>query len=128
MQYAAIGSICLGVGIVMYILKKYGRGLNIMFLIAGGALAPVLGSWVGSALTSIGGALFGISASIAFAAAALAWFVIEFKNKGKHPKTCWVSLMLPVLLVSSGLPFFLKISNMVDQVGNQANTAVTQTK
>lgn len=128
MQYTAFGSIVLGIGIALYLRKKYGRALNIMFLLAGGALAPAIGPWITSALASLGGMLFGVSAAALLAALSLAWFIGDFKDKGKHPKTCWIALFLPVLLVASGVPVFLKVSDMIDQVGNQANTAVTQTR
>lgn len=128
MQYAAFGSLALGIGITLYILKKYGRMLNIMFMIAGVCLAPVLKGWVGSLLGSLGGMLFGIAFGTMLAGMAIAWMIIEFKNNGKHKKTPWVALMLPVLLLSSGLPLFLKVSNMGTQIVQQGNTTITQTK
>jgi MFS family permease len=128
MQYSAIGCVALGIGIGMYLLKKHGRGLTVMFLIAGGSLSPVIGPWVGSSLASLGGMIAGISLATVLAALSGYWVFSQLKNKDKHPKTCWVAFMLPVLLVSSGLPLFVKVSNLIDQVGNQANTAVTRTK
>lgn len=128
MQYAAFGSITLGVGIVMYVLKKYGRMLNIMFLLAGFCLAPALRGWVGSGLASLGGMLFGVAVATALAAGGLTWIGIEYKHKGKHPKTPWIALLLPTLLLASGLPIFLKISNMGTEIVRQGNATVTQTK
>lgn len=128
MHYAAFGSVVLGVGIALYLLKKYGRALNIMFLIAGGGLAPVLSQWVRPALASVGGMLFGVAAGALLAALALTWVIIEFKEKRTHKKTPWIALLLPTLMLASGLPIFLKVTNMVDQVGQQGNQAVTQTK
>jgi hypothetical protein len=128
MQYAAFGSVVLGIGITLYILKKYGRMLNIMFLLAGAALSPALKGWVGGTLASLGGMLFGIAAAGCLAAMALTWLVVEFKGNGKHKRTPWVALLLPVLLATSGLPIFLKIADMGNQVLKQGNAAVTQTK
>lgn len=127
MHYAAFGSIALGGGIVMYVLKKYGRLLNILFLLAGAALAPVLVTWIGPMLASVGGALFGIGAAIALASGGIFWIVIEHKGKGKHPKTPWIALLLPTLLLASQLPLFTKVYDMTDQVLQQGNTAVMQT-
>lgn len=128
MQYVAFGSVALGIGIALYALKVYGKTLNIMFLLAGAALSPTLSGWIGPALNSVGGVLFGIGVSVVCAAAAITWVFMEFKRNGKHKKTPWIALLIPSLMLASGLPIFTKVTNMTDQVLRQGNQAVTQAK
>lgn len=124
MVYAAFGSILLGIGIALYLRKKRGRFLTIVFLLAGFSLAPLFGKVLTPLMAAIGGAVGGIAIGIVAATAALTWVFYEIKEKGTHKATPWVALVAASLLLSSGVPIYNSIGDMVGSAMESGNSAV----
>lgn len=124
MQYAAFGSIVLGVGIALFAMGKRGRFLTIMFLLAGFSLTPILGKVFTPALSAVGGFAGGIAIGAVLASAGLTWTFFAIKEKKNDKRSPWIALVAATLLLSSGIPIYNSIIEMGGSVMESGNTAV----
>lgn len=101
-----IGSIALGLAILLLVFKKKGRFLTATALIAGLAAAPMIESLLGGVVGALDAA---VAVGIALAAAtfATAWVVYELKEPGTRSATPWIALATPALWILAAGPFMV---------------------
>lgn len=125
---AAIGVVCLVVGLVLWKRRKAPRTVGWFMLIAGFGVGGLLGRFlykVGTALgkvVSTGTAqLFGVAVPAALLVGIGVWLFLDLHPRGQRPSRAlpWLALMFPVLLATMG--------GMYAGIGGQLLSAVGDT-